>query len=70
MTEIDGSGEGGSTDRTPLEGARADIGSEEPIKPVRSRRGCFECRKRKVKCDERRPLCKLCEKGDREVYYF
>ncbi|KAI9631766.1 fungal-specific transcription factor domain-containing protein [Dioszegia hungarica] len=34
-------------------------------KPARSRRGCFECRRRKIKCDERQPLCVLCEKGDR-----
>ncbi|OAQ71864.1 C6 finger domain-containingprotein [Purpureocillium lilacinum] len=29
----------------------------------RRSKGCLTCRKRKVKCDERRPTCERCEKG-------
>lgn len=29
----------------------------------RNRGGCFCCRKRKIKCDERKPVCLKCEKG-------
>ena len=28
--------------------------------PARSKTGCWVCRTRKVKCDERRPVCKQC----------
>lgn len=37
------------------------------LKGTRSRTGCLTCRKRKVKCDERGPVCKRCEIGEREV---
>lgn len=33
----------------------------------RSRSGCFTCRRRKVKCDESRPVCEKCQIGQREV---
>lgn len=29
--------------------------------PLRSKQGCWTCRLRKKKCDERRPLCRTCE---------
>jgi hypothetical protein len=29
--------------------------------PLRSKQGCWTCRLRKKKCDERRPLCSTCE---------
>ncbi|BEI89634.1 uncharacterized protein CcaverHIS019_0209960 [Cutaneotrichosporon cavernicola] len=32
----------------------------------RSRSGCFTCRRRKVKCDELRPICEKCQIGQRE----
>ncbi|RSH82661.1 uncharacterized protein EHS24_007655 [Apiotrichum porosum] len=32
----------------------------------RSRSGCFTCRRRKVKCDESRPVCEKCQIGQRE----
>ena len=33
-------------------------------KQVRSRTGCFTCRKRRVKCDEIKPICKRCITAD------
>ena len=36
-------------------------------KPTRSRKGCFSCRRRKVKCDEIPPQCRNCRIGDRQV---
>lgn len=33
----------------------------------RSRSGCFTCRRRKVKCDESRPICEKCQIGHRDV---
>lgn len=33
----------------------------------RSRSGCFTCRRRKVKCDESRPICEKCQIGQRDV---
>lgn len=41
-------------------------GSSEPG-GQRSRSGCFTCRRRKVKCDESRPICEKCQIGQREV---
>ncbi len=28
--------------------------------------GCHTCRRRRVKCDERRPTCERCERGNHE----
>jgi hypothetical protein len=39
-------------------------------KPTRSRKGCFSCRRRKVKCDEIPPQCRNCRIGDRQVCHF
>ena len=36
-------------------------------RPTRSRKGCFSCRRRKVKCDENPPQCRNCKIGDRQV---
>ncbi|EXJ81462.1 hypothetical protein A1O3_07754 [Capronia epimyces CBS 606.96] len=33
---------------------------------ARRRTGCLTCRKRKIKCDERRPLCRNCQISNRE----
>lgn len=33
----------------------------------RSRNGCYTCRRRKVKCDERTPVCIKCEYSDRKA---
>jgi hypothetical protein len=43
--------------------------SNSPPEPggQRSRSGCFTCRRRKVKCDESRPICEKCQIGQREV---
>ncbi|KAF8544727.1 hypothetical protein BDD12DRAFT_814527 [Trichophaea hybrida] len=35
----------------------------------RTRTGCVTCRKRRVKCDEARPICERCRKGERECSY-
>ncbi|KAH7408797.1 putative C6 finger domain protein [Phaeosphaeria sp. MPI-PUGE-AT-0046c] len=35
----------------------------------KSRGGCFECKRRHVKCDEHRPICRLCANSDRTCHY-
>ena len=35
----------------------------------RSRRGCFTCRTRRVKCDENRPVCVRCQKASRDCTF-
>ncbi|WXC65226.1 hypothetical protein SNK03_011032 [Fusarium graminearum] len=39
------------------------------VKHRRTRSGCFMCRSRRVKCDENRPVCERCKKGNRECVY-
>ncbi|KAJ9424062.1 hypothetical protein QL093DRAFT_2563323 [Fusarium oxysporum] len=39
------------------------------VKHRRTRSGCFMCRSRRVKCDETRPICERCKKGNRECVY-
>ncbi|KAL2754286.1 hypothetical protein ACRALDRAFT_2043311 [Sodiomyces alcalophilus JCM 7366] len=41
----------------------------EHVKHRRTRSGCFMCRSRRVKCDETRPICERCRKGNRECIY-
>ncbi|OKL57056.1 hypothetical protein UA08_07397 [Talaromyces atroroseus] len=36
----------------------------------KSRNGCFECKRRHVKCDERRPICANCTTSERECQYL
>lgn len=36
----------------------------ESDRPARSRRGCWTCRAKKVKCDEERPRCRRCSRLD------
>ncbi|KAM0437841.1 hypothetical protein ACHAPT_002206 [Fusarium lateritium] len=36
----------------------------------KSRNGCAVCKKRHIKCDERRPICGHCEISERECYYL
>ena len=38
-------------------------------KHKRTRSGCFTCRSRRIKCDESRPVCDRCKKGNRECVY-
>lgn len=38
-------------------------------KHKRTRSGCFTCRSRRIKCDENRPACERCRKGNRECVY-
>ncbi|KPM39004.1 hypothetical protein AK830_g7564 [Neonectria ditissima] len=35
------------------------------MRRARSRKGCFECRKRKIKCDELRPVCGQCSHANK-----
>ncbi|KAH7076294.1 hypothetical protein FB567DRAFT_157700 [Paraphoma chrysanthemicola] len=35
----------------------------------KSRGGCLECKRRHVKCDENRPVCRLCAVSDRDCSY-
>ncbi|PLB37736.1 putative C6 finger domain protein [Aspergillus candidus] len=35
----------------------------------RTRSGCFTCRSRRIKCDETRPVCDRCRKGNRDCVY-
>ena len=39
------------------------------VKHRRTRNGCFTCRNRRVKCDEARPICDRCRKGDRHCEF-
>ena len=50
--------------------ARQDgqLGTEH-VKHRRTRSGCFTCRSRRVKCDEARPVCDRCKKGNRECEF-
>ncbi|KAK9479565.1 hypothetical protein V1514DRAFT_328272 [Lipomyces japonicus] len=41
----------------------------EKIKNRRTRSGCFTCRQRRVKCDETRPMCFRCSKGNRDCKF-
>lgn len=47
----------------PSTSASTPSGSARPVQ--RSRNGCYTCRKRKVKCDERTPICIKCEYSGR-----
>ncbi|OJJ46711.1 hypothetical protein ASPZODRAFT_152146 [Penicilliopsis zonata CBS 506.65] len=38
-------------------------------KHKRTRSGCFTCRSRRIKCDEARPVCERCRKGNRDCVY-
>ncbi|RAL11592.1 Zn(II)2Cys6 transcription factor [Aspergillus homomorphus CBS 101889] len=38
-------------------------------KHKRTRSGCFTCRSRRIKCDETRPICDRCRKGNRDCVY-
>ncbi|KAF2235613.1 hypothetical protein EV356DRAFT_444829 [Viridothelium virens] len=42
---------------------------QEPVKHRRTRSGCYTCRNRRVKCDEKHPICERCRKGNRECNY-
>ncbi|KAH6607479.1 hypothetical protein Trco_003792 [Trichoderma cornu-damae] len=44
-------------------------GGLDQVKHRRTRSGCYTCRSRRVKCDETRPICDRCRKGNRECIY-
>ncbi|GAW20169.1 hypothetical protein ANO14919_096660 [Xylariales sp. No.14919] len=39
------------------------------VKHRRTRSGCYTCRSRRVKCDEKHPICDRCRKGKRDCVY-
>lgn len=43
--------------------------TQDQKKHKRTRSGCFTCRSRRIKCDEVRPVCDRCRKGNRECIY-
>ena len=45
------------------------VPERQPVKHRRSRKGCFTCRARKVKCDETRPVCIRCRKACKECKF-
>ncbi|CCA70393.1 hypothetical protein PIIN_04332 [Serendipita indica DSM 11827] len=49
---------------TPLPGIAGAV--RKRPKYTRSKKGCLTCRARKIKCDERKPICTRCEHGHRE----
>ncbi|GBF66794.1 hypothetical protein TMEN_9515 [Trichophyton mentagrophytes] len=61
----------------PISPQEAFYGQSMPASPAvpehkkhkRTRSGCFTCRARRVKCDEKRPTCDRCGKGKRECIY-
>jgi hypothetical protein len=36
---------------------------------TKSRKGCYNCKRRKIKCQETRPSCSNCEKADLQCQY-
>ena len=46
-----------------------DNDSNDKKKFRRSRKGCFTCRSRKIKCDEQRPVCHRCQVAKRECVF-
>lgn len=51
-----------------MSGSKPD--NHEPRRPHRkSRNGCLVCKQRRVKCDERRPICSNCATRDRPCAY-
>ncbi|KAK9480038.1 hypothetical protein V1514DRAFT_270012, partial [Lipomyces japonicus] len=47
--------------------AVADITAPKPVREIkrRTKTGCLTCRKRRIKCDERHPMCFNCAKSKR-----
>ncbi|KAK9238261.1 hypothetical protein V1525DRAFT_401545 [Lipomyces kononenkoae] len=45
----------------------ADVTAHKPVKEIkrRTKTGCLTCRKRRIKCDERHPICFNCAKSKR-----
>ncbi|KAK9467538.1 hypothetical protein V1512DRAFT_139132 [Lipomyces arxii] len=73
MTLFEGAVEATSRSRTSVQqnDEAADIGADAHAlaRHKRTRSGCYTCRKRRVKCDETRPRCHRCLKGDRECSF-
>ena len=63
----DFSAEPGPSKSSALPDAETDDKDVKPTGPQRSTAGCLTCRRRKVKCDERRPVCAKCTIKHREV---
>ncbi|KAH8691255.1 putative C6 finger domain protein [Talaromyces proteolyticus] len=55
------------SDSTPHQQSR--LAAVEQRKHKRTRSGCLTCRSRRIKCDEGRPICERCRKGNRDCEY-
>lgn len=64
-----------SSDSPTLSDCRNDGTPSLPRKPIprkghtKSRRGCFNCKRRRIKCNERRPECQHCVKAGLQCDY-
>lgn len=56
-------------DSTDNKSPMSDDGSSDFKPKARSRMGCFTCRKRKKRCDERKPVCQACVRLKLECQY-
>ncbi|EJC97541.1 uncharacterized protein FOMMEDRAFT_162921 [Fomitiporia mediterranea MF3/22] len=45
---------------------RAEQSQRKRPKYSRSKTGCLTCRKKRIKCDEVKPICRRCDYGQRE----
>ncbi|KAJ5787518.1 hypothetical protein N7457_002508 [Penicillium paradoxum] len=54
---------------TPAQKQAALLQPLDQKKHKRTRSGCFTCRSRRIKCDEGRPICERCRKGNRDCVY-
>ncbi|PHH82035.1 hypothetical protein CDD83_3384 [Cordyceps sp. RAO-2017] len=50
----------------PHDDERDDPKGKKPAVKKRTKTGCLTCRKRRIKCDENKPMCKNCMKSKRE----
>lgn len=64
-----------SSDSPTLSDCRTDSAPPLPRKPIprkghtKSRRGCFNCKRRRIKCNERHPECNHCIKAGLQCDY-
>ncbi|KAL6913514.1 hypothetical protein FSHL1_011189 [Fusarium sambucinum] len=59
----------GKSQKSRRKSAAGTPAAVDQVKHRRTRSGCFMCRSRRVKCDENRPICERCKKGNRECVY-
>ncbi|KAL2753439.1 hypothetical protein ACRALDRAFT_2111761 [Sodiomyces alcalophilus JCM 7366] len=49
----------------PGDDGKGDPGRKKPVVRKRTKTGCLTCRKRRIKCDESKPICNNCTKSKR-----